>query len=120
MALDPERASLVSQSHRYAVRKDDNTLALYPNSKVIEINTNLDKVGGEALAAEMFASSGTSARTFTFTIEGVILLDDFVDGPPRFKLLFDRHPAADPDKLYTVIAAKPRRRAGLTTITVRG
>lgn len=120
MALDPERASLVSQPYRYAILDDEDTLALYRNSKVIEIATNLDKAGGEALAREIFDASGVSTRTFTLTIEGILDLDDFVDGPPRFRLMFDRHPAANPAKVYTVISAQPKRLANTTTIKVRG
>lgn len=120
MASNPDRAVLVTQAYRYATRKDDGTLALYPNSKVIEINTALDQEGGEALAQEIFDQSGESARTFTLTITGAMFLDEFIDGPPRYVLLFDRHPAADPTKIYTVIGAKVRHLANTTVLTVRG
>ncbi|GAA0456789.1 MULTISPECIES: hypothetical protein [Sphingomonas] len=120
MALDPERASLVSQPYRYAILDDEDTLALYRNSKAIEIATNLDKAGGEALAREIFDASGVSTRTFSLTIEGALSLDDFVGGPPRYRLKFDRNPAANPAKTYTVIAARFRPLSNTTTLTVRG
>lgn len=120
MPTDTERAALVSQEFRYDIRKDASTLALYPNSQAIELDTNLDAAGASALANDIFTVSGVSARTFTVTIEALLLPDDFLDGAPRFKALFDRHPAADPSKTYTVIAAKADILAGTTSVTVRG
>ncbi|MDD1452634.1 hypothetical protein NHF48_019655 [Sphingomonas sp. H160509] len=120
MASNPDRAMLVTQPYRYAMRKVDGTLALYPNSKVIEINTALDEEGGEALAQEIFDQSGESARTFRVTISEAINRDDFIDGPPRFMLNFPEHPAADPTKIYTVIDMKVRDLANRTVLMVRG
>lgn len=120
MASNTDRAVLVTQAYRFATRKGDGTLALYPNSKVIEINTSLDQDGAEALAQEIYDQSGESARTFTLTISEALNLDDFIDGPPRYLLAFDRHPAADPTKIYTVINMKVKDIANTTVLTVRG
>lgn len=120
MASNTDRAVLVTQAYRFATRKDDGTLALYPNSKVIEINTSLNQEGAEALAQEIYDQSGESARTFTLTISEALDRDEFIDGPPRYSLAFDRHPAADPTKVYTVINMKVREIAGTTVLTVRG
>jgi hypothetical protein len=120
MELDPERASFVSQAFRYEVKTDSGVQALYPNSKIIEINTNLDVVAAKALAMDIFNVSSKSARTFTVTVEGVLTLDEMVSGAPRYYLRFNRHDAADPSVIYTVIAAKVKHVAQTTELTVRG
>lgn len=118
--MDTERAALVSQAYRYAIRKDENTIALYPNSQSIELDTNLDAIGGQALAQDIFSVSGVSARTFTLSISGALYPDDFIGGAPRHLLVFSRHAGADPAKVYTVIAAKTLIAEDRTIVTVRG
>lgn len=120
MAYDPERAALVTQAFRYKVISDNAVIAAYPNSKIIEINTNLDEAGATALANEIFNASGKSARTFTVTVMGALTLEDFINGAPRYYVRFTRHEDADASKIYSVIGAKIRPVQDQTELTVRG
>lgn len=118
---DANRAAFVTQPYRYSFNKttDPGILAIYPNSQPITIDTNLDKAGAEELAVAMFKVIKSPGRTFTLTIADKMFLEDFTAQPPRYVCVFDQHPSAGTNIIYTVINARLNQFADRTTLTVR-
>lgn len=95
MALDPTRAQLVSSAYRYKTIDDASIKAQYPNAREIVIDTSLDETSAGYLAQATFNSTKNASRTYEVVVRDRVLLDDFLDGAPRYKVDFgSRHPAA--------------------------
>lgn len=95
MALDPTRAQLVSSAYRYKTIDDASIKAQYPNAREIVIDTSLDETSAGYLAQETFNSTKNASRTYEVVVRDRVMLDDFLDGAPRYKVDFgSRHPAA--------------------------
>lgn len=123
MAVDPNRAALVTQEYRYATAPNASESAAikaqYNKAKVIEVQTNLDAVGGAGLAADIASLTSKFVRSFTFVVEGVLYPEDFIGGAPRYTLDFDRYVSIGTNP-YAVVGMKVDYINNLTTLTVRG
>jgi hypothetical protein len=119
MALDPTRAALVLQEYRYSTNEDASIKAKYTNARELVIATNLDQAGGAALAVSVFNATKNRALAFEVTVEGVLFLEDFVGGAPRYTVSFTRYPEAG-SNIYMVTSASIDYFNGRTTLTVRG
>lgn len=122
MAVDPARASLVTQDYRYvaapAPSKGAAIKAAYPLAPTIEIDTNLDQAGATALANDLANATDTFVRTFAVGIGDVLYTDDFTDGAPRWLLDFPRYASAG--GVYSTTAATFDYFNGTGTLKVRG
>jgi hypothetical protein len=122
MAIDPSRAALVVQEYRFAESpgavQAAAIKAVFDKATEIEIATNLDATGGQALASDIASMSSNYARTFNVTVEDVLYPEDFIGGAPRYMLDFERHSPGP--GTYQVIAAKVDYLNNQTVLTVRG
>lgn len=123
MAVDPARATLVVKEYRYAEAPAPTTgaaiRAKFDNAKLIEIDTNLDQAGAQALANEIAATTSNFVRTFSVPFEDALYPEDFTGGAPRYFLDFPRHASAGPNA-HTVVSATIDYFNDLTTVKVRG
>ena len=120
MALDTNRALLVSKEYRYTIREDANIRARFPSASEIIIDTNLDEAAANTFADALFAAaSSTKLTAFTFEIAQLLYPEDFTVSPPRFTLSFPRFPVSA-GTTYTVTSANPNYATGKTVVTVRG
>lgn len=116
MEIDAARGILVLNEYRYIDDvQDEAILALYPESKPIEIDTNLDENGARALAQGVFAKVSGSTRTFSLTVDQALYLDDLKGSLPRYLCLFDH-----PTKVFDLVDAKVNFVSDTTVLTVRG
>jgi hypothetical protein len=115
--LDPNRAAFVKQEYRYATKLAPTVLARNPAARVVEVETNLDEASATALANKYLAEN-VEPRVFDVTLEGVIHIDAFVGGPPRYIPDFPR--LATDGRAMKVISASVDYDAGRTTVRIRG
>jgi len=83
MAIDPERAAFIKNEFRYVTAKDAAILGADKSARAVEILANVDEPTASALAAQILAQNA-DAKTYYVEIEGIITLDDFVAGVPRY------------------------------------
>lgn len=115
--LDPNRAAFVKQEYRYAIQTNAAVLARNSAARVVEVDTSMDEASAAALAAKYLAEN-VQPRVFEVTLQGVIHIDAFVGGPPRYIPNFPR--LATDDRTMKVIGASVDYDAGKTTVRVRG
>ena len=117
MALDPTRAALVRQEYRYAVQTAPAVKARNDAAREVEVDTQLDLASASALASKYLAENA-SPRVFEVRLEGVIHIDAFVGGPPRFIPNFPRE--ATDGRIMKVIGATVDYGRGETVVRLRG
>ena len=115
--IDPNRAAFVKQEYRYAVQSDATVLARNSAARVVEVDTNMDEAAATALAAKYLAEN-IKPRVFEVTLQGIIHLDAFVGGPPRYIPNFPR--LATDGRVMKVIGASVDYDVGKTTVRIRG
>ena len=122
MAFDPPGAALVVQDFRSAeapgTTQSASIKATYDKSPIIEINTNLDATGGQALADDIASMSSVYSKMFNVVVEGSFFPEDFTGGAPRYTLSFSRHNTGA--QVYQVVGVKTDFFTNRTTLTVRG
>ncbi|OAH42766.1 hypothetical protein AX777_05880 [Sphingobium yanoikuyae] len=121
MAIDAERGSFVKDEFRFIEKSAPDVLALKPDARIIELETNLDLAACEVLAVELLDEHKHVAQVYNITIEGVdfITPSDFVDSPVTVTCNFPDWPVSQTDKL-TVVAVSHDYTSWTTTITARG
>lgn len=124
MAANPERASLVVQEHRFtespSLAASAAIRAKFDKAPLIEITTNLDAAGAQALADEISGqvSGSTERRTFTFEIDRALTPKELISGLPRYILDFARHKTTGTGT-YTLVHAQPLFDRNITIVKVR-
>lgn len=115
--LDPNRAAFVKEEFRYITQLDATVSARNNAARVVEVETNLDEAGATALAAKYMAEN-IQPRVFEVPLQGVIHIDAFVGGPPRY---IPNFPRLNTDgRTMKVIGASVDYGAGRTIVRVRG
>ena len=115
--LDPVRAAFVQEEYRTISPSSSTVLGRNPAARVVEVMTNLDEAGATALANKYLAEN-IQPRVFDIELEGVIHIDSFIGGPPRYIPNFPR--LATDGRTMKVISASVDYDAGRTTVRVRG
>lgn len=116
-SLDPVRAAFVKEEYRTIAPSSPTVLARNPAARVIEVQTNLDEASATALANKYLAEN-VQPRVFDVTLEGVIHIDAFIGGPPRYIPNFPR--LATDGRTMKVINSSVDYDNGRTTVRVRG
>lgn len=118
MALDPARASFVTQPHRYLIVTDTTVSAKYPAAQILTIDTNLTEASANTLKTQLEGEAMTPAQVVTLQIEGVLSIDDFAGGVPRFIL---EAPSMNlSGKTMKLVSMKVDHNTNRTELTVRG
>lgn len=115
--LDPSRAAFVKQEYRYATRSDTSVKSRNDAARDVTVDTNLDETAANALASKYLAEN-SKPRVFEVRLQGVIPLEAFVGGPPRYIPSFPR--LATDGRAMKVISASIDYDAGITVVKVRG
>ena len=115
--LYPNRAAFVKQEYRYAIQSDATVLARNSAARVVEVDTNMNETAATALAAKYLAENN-QPRVFEVTLQGVVHIDAFVGGPPRYIPNFPR--LATDGRAMKVIGATVDYNEGKTTVRIRG
>ena len=118
MPLDPARATFVSHEYRYAEKFDSTVKALYPDARLIEINTNLSAASADALATSYLNDQKTSAIALEVTVDGALNLSDFMTGPNRYTLVSETYQTAG--RTFKLAGAQVDYLRGITTLRLRG
>ena len=81
-------AQFVENEWRYSQVSDTATKAASLSAQHIELNTNLDQAGGDALAAELLADYKRSTMIYQVTLDGcdAFSLDSFNSKPPMVQV----------------------------------
>jgi len=115
--LDPNRAALVKQEYRYATALNANVKARNDAARDLVIYTSLDEAGATALAAKYLAENDRP-RVFDVPLQGIINIEAFIGGPPRYIPNFPR--LATDGRAMKVIGATIDPGAGRTVVRIRG
>lgn len=83
MAIDPLRAAFIKQEYRYAIAKDAALLGTDKSGRSIEVAANVDAATASTLAAAILAQNA-DAKIYNVEIEGLLTLDSFLGGVPRY------------------------------------
>lgn len=83
----PPRAGFVIRERRYASAFDAAVKAAYPNSTEIIVESNLSsEADAVALASALHADTKVPAYGYEVEIEGLLSVNDFAGGVPRYIL----------------------------------
>lgn len=118
MALDPSRASFVSQQYRYEIITDAPVSAIFPASQILTIETNLTEASAVTLADQLAEEATEAAKVVSFVIEGAISPDTFAGGVPRF--IVEAPSLNISGRVMKLTSMKVDHNTGRTEVTVRG
>ena len=117
MALsDADRALLILSEYRKVVVKDALVKATNDAAGEIAIDTSLDEAAATALANKI-AAENKHPRLFPVTVEGIMWLDFFAGGPPKWDVVLP-HDAVD--EQMKGISVKCSFSEGTSKVEVRG
>lgn len=85
---DPAKAAFVQKEHRYTKAENLTVLATYPNAREITFDTQMNAANAATLAGNLLADLSTPSNAFEVEIRGIITLDDFAAGMPRYLATF--------------------------------
>jgi hypothetical protein len=85
MALST-RALFLKASYRYKEAVNTTTQGLYPDARVIELETNLSEADAQALADAYLAGFSPFVRVFEIEVDGVLPIADFITAPPTYTI----------------------------------
>lgn len=120
MALNAARAALVLREYRYAIAQDATVKARFPEAREVVIETNLDENGGATLANSVMSLTKTLPKVYDIPIVGILFLEDFTNGPARYTVTLQHHPAASEKAVYTLIGARIDYGQNRTVLKVLG
>jgi hypothetical protein len=115
--LDPDRAAFVKNEYRYAILQNNTVKARNDSAREVSVDTSLDETAATALAGKYLAEN-VQPRVFEVELLGVLHLDAFIGGPPRYVPNFPD--LATDGRTMKVIGASTDYGAGLTTVRIRG
>jgi hypothetical protein len=116
--LDPTRAAFVTNEYRYVIQTSPAVKARNAvGARPVSVDTNLDQATATALAAKYMAEN-IQPRVFEVTLSGVINLDAFIGGPPRYIPNFPK--LATDGRIMKVMGATVDYGAGTTVVRLRG
>lgn len=114
---DNERAIFVKQDYRYATAIDSAVKAKNQMAREIAIDTNLSEADAITRANNELAFN-ESPRYFELEIEGILTLNDFVEGPLSYLLDFPEYKTEN--RQATVVSFSADYNTNTTVIGVRG
>jgi len=115
--LDPNRAAFVTNEYRYVSPTNPSVKARNQAAREVSVDTNCDQATATALAAK-YLGENIQPRVFEIVLQGVIHLDAFLGGPPRYIPNFPK--LSTDNRTMKVIGATVDYGAGKTTVRVRG
>lgn len=117
MAIDPLRAAFIKQEYRYSTAKDAAVLGADKAARSVEVQANVDEATASSLAASVLALND-GAKIYKVTIEGLLTLDAFLGGVPRY--IPDIAEFHTDGRTCLVLAFECDLETGLTTAKVFG
>lgn len=83
MSIDPQRAAFIKQEYRYFTARNAALLGTDKSARSVEVQANVNEATATTLANTIL-NENDDARIFEVVIEGLVTLDAFIGGVPRY------------------------------------
>lgn len=115
--MTENRAAFVLLDYRTTISTNESIKSRYPKARTVEVNTQLDEVHAQQLAAKILAANEQPVA-FEQEVEGIILPDALKGGIPTYIPYYDKfHTDGRQMKL---VGFSCNLETGVTTLRVRG
>lgn len=117
MTISADRAAFIKNEFRYATSSDSSVLTRDKTAQTLEVTSNINGAAAGALASTILAQNNT-ARIYTVQLDGIMTVDDFVGGVPRFVANMPNF--ATDGRTQRAINFTCDLNSGLTTVRIHG
>lgn len=117
MTIDANRASFIKKEYRWDVKEDTAVKARDNTAREEEFSCNVDPTTASQLGPLILAQNNTD-RIFTVSIDGVMTLEDFLTGVPRYIPVIPKY--GTDGRTYRVLSFTTDLNKGITTAKVHG